>query len=100
MKNKKVMILLIVIIALIIIGFVIFGATGLGQDIKSIKDSNNPKIAEYDHNLNRYVGNGYSLKFQGGYGDTEWFLYLGNTNIKICSFCYRHPMSGDQNVLF
>ena len=37
MKNKKVIILLIVIIALIVIGFVVLGATGLAKDIKAIK---------------------------------------------------------------
>lgn len=99
MKNKKVIILLIVIIALIVIGFVVLGATGLAKDIKAIKKGNKPIVAQHEHGV-RYVGNGYSLEFRGGFDDTEWFVYLGNTGIKIYSFWYRHPMSGDPNVLF
>lgn len=99
MKNKKVVILLIVIIGLILIGFLILGATGLVQDIRAIRKSNKPIVAQYDCGV-RYVGNGYSLEFKGGFGDTEWFVYLGNTGIKIYSFWYRHPKSGDPNVLF
>ena len=99
MKNKKVIILLIVIIALIVIGFVVFGATGLAKDIKSIKSNNKPVVAQHDGGI-RYVGIGYRLEFRGGFGDTEWFVYLGNTGIKIYSFWYRHPRSGDPDVLF
>lgn len=66
------------------------------EDIEATKRGNYPVHAEYKES--KWVGDGYTITFRGGFDITDYEVYYGDK--LICTYTYTHPLSGEEDVMF
>ena len=68
----------------------------LVEDIEATKNGKYPVNAEYKES--KWVGDGYTITFTGGYDITDYEVYYGDK--LICSYTYTSPEAGKDGVDF